>query len=164
MALLTKLTIHLGGDPVEVHFVTGRSEEAIPHVVAMMKGVHPKYAGLGGVNDGNLSANTTHFKKSGVYVRVDRHGKEEFWFQKLKKIIVVDNEDQMSVLREQGNKYCRNHKLCRTPSIEADVVVALERAGLPTNAFANVNSYGANVEVVPQPLSWPSCMATIFSL
>jgi hypothetical protein len=29
--------------------------------------------------------------------------------------------------------------------------VALERAGLPTDAFANCSSYGANVEVVPQP-------------
>jgi hypothetical protein len=40
-----------------------------------------------------------------------------------------------------------NHLLCSTSSIESDYVVALERAGLPTDAFANDNSSGANVEV-----------------
>jgi hypothetical protein len=67
------------------------------------------------------------------------------------KIIAVDNKDQTSVLREQGDEHRHEHLLCRSPSIESDLVVALERGGLSPAAFANVNSYGANVVSLPWP-------------
>jgi hypothetical protein len=51
----------------------------------------------------------------------------------------------MSVLREQGDEHRNEHQLCRIQSIESDLVVALERDGLSRDAFANANSYGANV-------------------
>jgi hypothetical protein len=124
----------------------------------MTKGVEPKCAGLGGVNDDNLNANETNFKSSGVHSRVWR---DELRGKNPKKIIAVDNEDQETGPREQGNEQRHNPQLCPTPSIESGVVVVLERAGLPPDAFANVSSYGANVEVAHTAVIL-ALMATLF--
>jgi hypothetical protein len=84
--------------------------------------------------------------------RIRDHASAEFRHSNLNGIIVVDNNDQATVLRELGDKLRQNHKLCRTPSIEADFVVALEHGGLSPGTFSNVNSYGANVvsKLLPQ--------------
>ena len=110
-----------------------------------MKGVLPGHAGLGGTNFGNIYADTANFLRGDAMARIRDHGSAEFRDSNLNEIIVVDNNDQATELRELGDKFRGNHKLCRTPSIEADFVVALERGGVSPGTFSNVNSYGANV-------------------
>jgi hypothetical protein len=137
-------TIYAGGSPVGAIFFTGDSKENVPLVVDMLNGVPPGHAGLGGTNYGNISADTTNFLRSDVMGRTRDHAQAEFRFSNPNGIIVVDRNDQATVLRELGDKFRQNHKLCRTPSIESDFVVALERGGLSPGTFSNVNSYGAN--------------------
>jgi hypothetical protein len=105
MALTKRETIYVGGRPVDVHFFEGLSKETAPLVVAMMEGVLPRYAGLGGTNYTNLNADATNFLRSDVWGRIYAHWQAEFRLQKLMKIIAVDNKDQTSVLREQGDEH-----------------------------------------------------------
>jgi hypothetical protein len=71
-------TVYVGGNPVDVNFVTGDAKETVPLVVAMLKGVLPGHAGLGGANYGNLSADTTNFLRSDVMGRIRAHDQAEF--------------------------------------------------------------------------------------
>jgi hypothetical protein len=103
MTQVTETTSYFRNKLVEVQFVAGNSKSTMPLLVAVMEGVLPRCAGLGGVNDGSLSANATNFKSSGVFGRVYHHAMDEFRGQALKKIITIDHEDQETVLRDQGN-------------------------------------------------------------
>jgi hypothetical protein len=140
-----KEMVYVGGKHVVVNHLTGDSRKTVTLVVAMLKGVLPGHAGLGGTNFGNIYADTANFLRSDVMGRIRDHGKSEFRHSNLNEIIVVDNNDQATVLRELGDKFRQDHNLCRTPSIESDFCVALERGGLSPGTFSNVNSYGANV-------------------
>jgi hypothetical protein len=143
---------YVGGKPVVVNHLTGDSRKTVPLVVAMLKGVLPGHTGLGGINYGNICADTANFSRSDVMARIRDHGSAEFRHSNLNGIIVVENNDQATELRELGDKFRQDHKLCRTPSIGSDFCVALGRGGLSPGTFSNVNSYGANVvsKLLPQ--------------
>jgi hypothetical protein len=70
----------------------------MPLLVAVMEGVLPGCAGLGGVNEVSPSANATDFISSDVFGRIYRHAIGEFKGRAPKKIITVegplDHEDQ----------------------------------------------------------------------
>jgi hypothetical protein len=112
----------------------------------MMEGVELGHAGLGGTSAHNINE-SDYYNSSDVASRVYDHGENEFRHHQLQSVLVVNNNDQATVLREQGNEFRRDHELCRIQSIESGCVVALERGGLAPGTFANVNSYGANVAV-----------------
>ena len=133
------------GKPVEVTHLCGHSSLTVPYVVRMMEGLELGHAGLGGTNADTITSDD--WADSAEKRRIYDHAKAEFKFAQLQSVFIINSDDQATDLREQGNKFRRNHDLCRTPSIESDCVVALEMAGLPKGTFANVNSYGANVAV-----------------
>jgi hypothetical protein len=139
--------VYVDGKPIDVIHFSGDSNQTVPIVVGMMKDVELGRAGLGGTNFDNINAGTPNFVDSDVAGRIRAHARAEFRYHQLLRTFVVDNKDQATVLRELGDKFRQNHKLCGTPSIESDFCVALERGGLPPGTFSNVNSYGANVVV-----------------
>jgi hypothetical protein len=140
------------GKPVEVIRLSGDSNYTVSLVVSMMKGVKLGHAGLGGTNAHNIKADAPKFWDSDVAGRIRDHGGSEFRYHQLLSAFIVNNNDQATVLRELGNKFRHEHKLCRIPANESDFVVALEREGLSSGTFSNVNSYGANVvsKLLPQ--------------
>jgi hypothetical protein len=133
------------GKQVYVNHLTGDAKYTVPNVLAMLKDVPPGHAGLGGTNSGNKNADTADFLRGDVMGRVRKHGEEEYRDWNLIGIIVINNNDQLTALRELGDELRGDHELCGSPSIESDYVVALEREGLSSGTFSNVNSYGANV-------------------
>ena len=137
---------HDKGMPFKVTYLSGNSSQTVPLVMRKMNGVEKGYAGLGGTNVGNKKYDAKIYSKGDVAVRVNDHKGAEYRFQQIQEVLIIDNNDQAE-LREQANKFRHEHELCRTKCIEADYCVALERAGLPTGTFSNVNSYGANVAV-----------------
>jgi hypothetical protein len=112
----------------------------------MMEGLELGHAGLGGTSAHTINS-SDDYAGSAESRRIYDHGESEFRFHQLQSVFIVNNNDQATDLREQGNKFRRDHDLCRIPSIESDCVVALERSGLPKGTFANVNCYGSNVAV-----------------
>ena len=133
------------GQPVKVTHLCGPSSLTAPYLVRMMKDVEQGHAGLGGTNVDTVTSDD--WAGCAEKKRILDHAKAEFKYAQLRGVFIINSDDQETDLREQGNKFRRNHDLCRTPSIESDYVVALEMAGLPKGTFANVNSYGANVAV-----------------
>jgi hypothetical protein len=119
------------GKPVEVIHLSGDSSLTAPLVVGMMKGVKLGHAGLGGTNAHNIKADTPRYSDSDVADRVRDHKVAEFRRHQIKSVFIVNNNDQATVLREQGNKFRHEHELCRTPAIESDFCVALERYIFP---------------------------------
>ena len=149
MALRQEM-VYVRGKEVVVNHLTGDARDTVPLVVAMLKGVPPGHAGLGGTNSGNIYADTTNFLRSDVMGRICKHGDEEYRYSNLIGIIRSSSSTTMtnwpcSAYWELGDKLRGNHKLCRTQSTESDFFVALEREGLSPGTFSNVNSYGDNV-------------------
>jgi hypothetical protein len=144
MALRQEWVLHQGKQVV-VNHLTGVSKDAVPIVLAMLKDVPPGHAGLGGTNAGNKYADAADFLRGDIMSRVRKHGEEEYRNANLDEIIVINNNDQLTDLRVLGGEFRGDHELCGSPSIESDLVVALEREGLSSDNFSNVNSYGANV-------------------
>jgi hypothetical protein len=112
-------TVYVGGKPVDVNHFTGDANKTVPLVVAMLKGVLPGHAGLGGTNYNNTCADTPNFVNSDIMSRIRAHDQAEFRNSNLLGIIAVDNKDQTTVLHELGDKFRQNHKLCGTESIES---------------------------------------------
>ena len=137
---------HDGDQPFKVTYFSGNSSQTVPLVVDKMKDVELRYAGLGGTNVGNKKYDAKNYSDGDVSVRVNDHKGAEYKFQQIQKVLIIDNNDQAE-LREWANKFRHDHVLCSTKCIESDYCVALERAGLPTGTFSNVNSYGTNVAV-----------------
>jgi hypothetical protein len=67
MTKVTETAVFFKSGLVDVQVVVGNSKSSMPCVVSVMKGVPPGCAGLGGVNDGSLTANATNSKSSGVF-------------------------------------------------------------------------------------------------
>ena len=137
---------HDGDRTFKVTYISGNSSQTVPLVVDKMKDVELRYAGLGGTNVGNKKYDAKNYSDGDVSVRVNDHKGAEYKFQQIQKVLIIDNNDQAE-LREWANKFRHDHVLCSKKCIESDYCVALERAGLPTGTFSNVNSYGANVAV-----------------
>jgi hypothetical protein len=135
------------GKQVYVKHLTGYAKDTVPDVLAMLKDVHPSHAGLSGTNSWNKKADREEFLRGDVMARVIAHGDAEYRDWNLIGIIVVNNYDQLTSLRVLGDKFRGDHELCGSPCIESDFVVALEREGLSSDTFSNVNSYGGNVAV-----------------
>jgi hypothetical protein len=111
--------------------------------------VHPACYGVDGgrapwlcgprrANDSNQKLTTSN--KSDVYGRIYAHSKDEFRFCTLKQKHHYRHQRPRD--RAPWPWECTSPYIC----IEADVVVALHRADLAMDAFANANSY-----VMPQP-------------
>jgi hypothetical protein len=142
--------VYVDGRPVDVIHFSGDSNQTVPVVVGMMKEVELGHAGLGGSAaptpaTSMLTRQISWIATSLVASTIMLGPSSGTMYHQLLRIFVVDNKDQATVLRELGDKFRQNHKLCSTPSIESDFCVALERGGLPPGTFSNVNSYGADV-------------------
>jgi hypothetical protein len=145
MALIRQEWIIYGGKLVVVNHLTGVSKDTVPIVLDLLKDVPPGHAGLGGTNAGNKHADAENFLNGDIMSRIRKHAGEEYKFANLIGIIVINNYDQLGDLRVLGDEFREEIELCGSPSIESDLVVALQRKGLSPDTLSNVNSYGANV-------------------
>jgi hypothetical protein len=68
----------------------------------MLKDVPPGHAGLGGTSAGNKHADAADFLRGEIMSRVRKHGGEEHRNANLVEIIAINNNDQLTDLRELG--------------------------------------------------------------